>query len=606
VSSPARTPSWRLLPRGGLPGGEAGRPTWRHRLRAALDASLLVAALAAVGALVAEHGFPLAPAGLAVARTIERGVLLLFVLQGLVRFAAARSPLAFLRRHPVQGLLFALILLHVLDGAAGGAFLRAVVPRDRLARLASLYVVLTQVLVLFAALPGLVLYSGRLTASRVAPSLLILGSFLVVIAAGTGLFLLPRATVAGISPVDALFMATSAACVTGLATVDPAATFTPLGRLVLLGLMQAGGLGIMFLTTFFSLFFAPAGSLRQTASIQALLGEDSLGRVKRTAAAVALTVLGVEALGALALYQLLPAGAVGEGGRVFTAVFHAVSAFCNAGFALWTDNLAHPALRLHAPTLGVVMVLVTVGGIGFPVLVNLARAVRHGGRGPSARLTLHTRLVLVTSPALVVLGTVGLLALARGPAFQGMTPGERLLTALFHSVSARTAGFNTVDVAGWGPAALFLVCFLMWVGASPASTGGGVKTTTVALALLNIRAIATGGHKVNLFRREVAPLAVDRAFSTVVLSLFVGSTLLFLLLVTEEAPFLPLLFETVSALGTVGLSTGITPSLSVPGKLLVVVLMLVGRVGLLGTALALVRTRRREPFDYSDEDVLVT
>jgi len=585
----------------------APRLTWRERLDGAIDATLLVAALAAIASLVAEYGFYLSASGRAAAHATQRAVLMLLVAQGAARLATATDRRAFLRAHRARALFLLVVLLHLVEPPLLRNLLVGFVPRRSLSVLASVYVIVTQLLVAVAVLPGLLVYSRRLTRSRVNPSLLILASFLVLVAAGTGLFLLPRATLAGIRPVDALFMATSAACVTGLTAVDPATTFTPLGRWVLLGLIQAGGLGIMFFTTFFSLFFARARSLRETASIQALLGEESLGRLKSTAAAVALTVMGVEALGAVALYVLLPGAAGPPGpGRAFFAAFHSVSAFCNAGFALWSENLAHPELRLHAPTLIVIMVLVTVGGVGFPVLVNLARFFRSRGRGLGARLSLHTRLVLITSPLLVAVGAAGLLVLERGPSFEGMAPGERVLTAIFHSVSARTAGFNTTDISGWGPAALFLICFLMWVGGSPASTAGGVKTTTLALALLNIRAIASGRNRVDLFRREVAPVAVDRAFSTVVLSLFVGSTALFVLLVTEEAGFQALLFEVVSALGTVGLSTGVTPSLTPAGKLVVTVLMLVGRVGLLGAVLALARTRRPQPYDYADEDVLVT
>lgn len=581
--------------------------SWRERLNGAIDATLLLAALAAAAALVAEHGFYLTPPGEAVARAVQRGVLALFLVQGLARLVAARRPWRFVRAHPLQGALFLLILLDVVNPPQFQAFVERFVAEPSLRGLANLYVIATQFLVVLAVAPGLVLYSKRLTGSLIAPSLLILGSFLVLIGVGAGLFLLPRATVASIRPVDALFMATSAACVTGLATVDPAVTFTPLGRWILLGLIQTGGLGIMFFTTFFSLFLAEGRSLRETASIQALLGEESLGNLKRTAAAVALTVLGVEALGAVVLYEVLPATTVRPGfERAFFAAFHSISAFCNAGFALWSENLGRREVRLHAPYLSVIMVLITMGGMGFPVLANLARVLRQRGRGPGGRLTLHSKIVLITSLLLVVLGAVGFLALEGTASLRGMTPDERFLTALFHSVSARTAGFNTVDLGGWGPPALFLMCFLMWVGGSPASTAGGVKTTTVALALLNIRAIATGQPKVNLFRREVAPLALDRAFSTVVLSLFVGASLFFVLLITEDAGFLPLLFEVVSALGTVGLSTGITPSLTTAGKLTVTLLMLIGRVGLLGAVLALTRTRRPDHFDYSDEDVLVT
>lgn len=216
-----------------------------------------------------------------------------------------------------------------------------------------------------------------------------------------------------------------------------------------------------------------------------------------------------------------------------------------------------------------------------------------------ARLSLHTKIVLVTTGALLLLGTAGIFLLE--------ADGEiSIVEALFHSVSARTAGFNTVDIGSLAPATLFLLVFLMWIGASPGSTGGGVKTTTAALAFLNIRAIASGRNRVEVFGKQVASSAIVRAFSTALLSFGFIATAVFILLLSERQNFLDLLFEVVSAMSTVGLSTGVTPTLSIVGKIIIILSMFFGRVGLLAVVVAFTRRREEGSYEYVPENVLVT
>jgi Trk-type K+ transport system membrane component len=388
--------------------------------------------------------------------------------------------------------------------------------------------------------------------------------------------------------------------VTGLTVVDTATAFTPLGHAVLLALIQAGGLGIMTLTTFFAFAFQ-GGSLRQYASLQSLLGEQSLGNIRSTLAQIALVTLAFEAAGAAILYRHLPEDAVPGAGRLFSAVFHSVSAFCNAGFALHGQNLAAPGLADNVVVQATVMLLVVAGGLGFPVLAALGLALA----GRRRRLGLHAELVLAVSGLLLAVGTAALYFLEPAGGALG-AGGDRFLSALFHSVSARTAGFNTVNVASLAPATLFAILLLMWIGGSPASTAGGVKTTTVAVALLTVLSIAGGKERVELFRRRLGEASIQRAFATVIVSVALLSLSVLALLALERQPPLALVFEAVSALSTVGLSVGITPELGAPAKLLLSGLMLAGRVGLLGCVLAATPRRRVARHEYAREDVLVT
>jgi potassium uptake TrkH family protein len=472
--------------------------------------------------------------------------------------------------------------------------------------LTRIYLVTTQLFLILAFFPPLLRTSSRIMASNIQPAQLMIFSFLFLIAVGTALLSLPRATVAQHLPfLDALFTATSAVCVTGLIVVDTATTFTPLGHTILMLLMQIGGLGIMTLTTFFAFIVGGGARLKEYSTLQSLLSEESLGKIKQTIVQITLVTFIIEAVGTVALYRftgLVPFR--NEAEHWFFALFHSISAFCNAGFTLTTENLAQPLLQQNTGVLTTVMVLIVLGGIGFPVMVNLGSMVvrRRSERSPR-RLTVHTKLVVITTGLLIVGGTFGLLLLE----YNGSAPfGPQLLTAAFHAVSARTAGFAVLSIGTLSPPSLFLLILLMWVGASPGSTGGGVKTSTVALAFLNIVAIASGRHKVEVFRKRVSDIAITKAFSTVLLSVTFISLALFCLLLTESAPLEHLLFEVVSAVSTVGLSMGITPQLTPIGKSIIIVCMVVGRVGLLAVAMALVRRKEEGFYEYTEENVLVT
>ncbi len=581
------------------------RPEARQGLRAQFDRAVAFAlrllALLAVGALVLEHGFVLEPELVGFVRLLLELVLGTFVALGVLRLVTRDNRRAFLRSHRIDAVVWVVVLLGFLGrrgGVASPVLLFGLNPDD----FAGAWLAATQAFLVVSLVLGTLRDSRRFVGQVVQPHFVILASFVLLIGVGTGLLLLPRATYgAGLTPVDALFTSASASSVTGLTVVDTRTAFTPLGHGILLVLIQAGGLGIMTLTTFFAFAFS-GGTLRQYASLQSLVGDQSLGRIRATLAEIALVTLGFEAAGAAVLYRHLPESMVPEGGRLFSAVFHSVSAFCNAGFALHGMNLAAPGLADNVAVQSTIMVLVVAGGLGFPVLAAIGGLVARRQR----RVGLHVQMVLTVSGLLLVLGTAGLFLLDPAGGALGNTRGERLLSAAFQSVSARTAGFNTVDVAGLAPAAVFVVLLLMWIGGSPASTAGGVKTTTVAVALLTVLSIAGGKGRVELFRRRLGDASIQRAFATVIVSFFLLAASVLALLAFEKKPLLDLAFEAVSALSTVGLSTGVTPTLGTPSKLLLSGLMLAGRVGLLGCVLAVTPRRRDARHEYAREDVLVT
>jgi trk system potassium uptake protein TrkH len=441
------------------------------------------------------------------------------------------------------------------------------------------------------------------------PLRLLMGSFVLLIGAGTALLKLPAATPAGqpISWIDALFTATSAACVTGLAVRDTGTGFTLFGQWVILGLIQLGGLGVMTLSLFVLALFRGRVSQAQ----RSVLEQTVTGRAGRHLAPVLrlvlLFALGIEAVGALVLFLCwLPEMAPGT--AAYYAVFHAVSAFCNAGFGLRPDSLV--AWRGHPGVILTVSALIVLGGLGFFTVYDVLRSARTRGR-----LSVQSRLALAMSAFLLVAGTVLFWALESGRLLRGMGVGEQALAALFQSVTVRTAGFNSVDIAGLAPATLFLMVLLMFVGGSPGSCAGGIKTTTAGVLAAATLARLRGLHRVNLFYRTLGSETVRNSLTITLVGIFTVVVGLFALILIEapggtveeeRAVFIGYLFETVSALGTVGLTTGATPLLTPGSRLLVALLMFAGRLGPLTVAVALAGERRgRADWQYPEEEVMV-
>lgn len=444
------------------------------------------------------------------------------------------------------------------------------------------------------------------------PAQILVLSFAAAIGLGTLLLMTPAAaTGAPLGLVDALFTATSATCVTGLVVVDTGTALSAFGQGVVLALIQLGGLGIMTYSSVFLLALGRRISFRG----QALL-EDTLGRGKRTPVrrlvrhVVAFTLI-IEVAGALVLTAAFASNRpLGE--ALYQGVFHAVSAFCNAGFSLHADSLTQ--YRGSWPVNLAVLGLIVLGGLGFLVLDDVKDAWADWRGGRVVRLRLHSKVVLAGSAGLTVLGAAGIWFFERGNALVGLTRGEAFLACVFQAVTPRTAGFNTLDYASLTDVTLFLTILLMFVGASPGSCGGGIKVTTAALLAALFRARLLGRRRVSLFRRTVPDPTVARAVTIAVASFSFATVGIFLLLASEvgSAPhgasggsFLEYFFEVVSAFGTVGLSTGTTTSLSPPGRLLVTAVMFAGRLGPLTLAVAVGLRDERAKLWYAEENLMV-
>jgi len=462
--------------------------------------------------------------------------------------------------------------------------------------------------------------SMQLSNRNTNPALLFVSSFLFIIVFGTGLLMLPTATYGGIGFTDAFFTSTSAVCVTGLVVFDTATKFTPLGQVFIIILIQIGGLGIMTFTSFFGYFFKGGASFGNEFLLKELINEEKLGEIFKTLLKIVLVTFSIEAAGAMLIYFTVePSFFPGRQTQLGFAVFHSISAFCNAGFSTLSSGLFQPGFRYNYSLHYIIAFLIIAGGLGFPIVFNYYKLVRHFLLNKFRQLTgqksyyhipniinINTRIALITTGSLIFAGFAFFMISEFNHSLEGLSLKGKIAGAFFGSVTARTAGFNSVDMMLFAPATILFYYVLMWIGASPASTGGGVKTTTFALAVMNVVSMAKGKDRIEVFGREIANESVRRAFAVIFLSFMVIGLAVLILMITDGVFGLSrIVFEVISAYGTVGLSLNVTAGLSVPGKWVLIVTMFLGRVGTLTLMVGLFRKLRSLQYHYPTENILI-
>jgi trk/ktr system potassium uptake protein len=438
--------------------------------------------------------------------------------------------------------------------------------------------------------------SRRLSTPRI-----IVYGFLALMALGTLLLKLPVSTESGISWADAFFVSVSCGSVTGLSTVIIATTFTPFGQVVMMFLVQLGGLGIMTVTTIGALLVGQRVGFRGLLAVREEMDNvDSLRNTFRLLGQIAAITFAVEIVGAVVLGAGFFRRGMGVGESAFQGIFHSIMAFCNAGFTI----LPGEGLASYAGdwvVVGSLVAVITLGGLGFPVLVDLYRY------GDDQRLSVHSRLVLIASGVLVVVGVLSVALMEWGnPATLGGEPtSTRAAMSVFQGITPRTAGFATVDYAQMRDPTLVVQALLMFIGTAPTSTGGGVKVTTVALVFLIVASQVRGQDRITLFWRELPRALVAKALAVLALStiLIVVGTLA--IMVSDDLALLPALFEITSAFGTTGLSLDVTPQLSPFGKILVAAIMFLGRVGPITFIIAMTARQRPQRYKYPQEDIAI-
>jgi len=621
----------------------------RTRPALVLDAAVKVAAALALVSLCLEYGFDTSPLPVQVLLGFQFAAVGLYLVALVYRVVVSSSRLATLRRNALDiGLIVgASLAILVLFEFADFPALRA----------AAISVVLVQVLLAVRFGIGVVRFNLELSQSGMRPATLMVLSFVCLILAGGLLLSLPRA----MSPehrheqgpyeakriLNCFFTSASATCVTGLVVYDTGADFTRFGQTVILVLIQLGGLGIMIFGSLFGLLIGRNLSLRQSLVVQDAMSHQTIGQVRRMIRFIVTATFICEAIGAALLYSMWGDQAATIGDRVFRSSFHAISAFCNAGFALQGDSLMgyRGAWQVYVS----IMPLIVIGGLGFPVLDDLygwarSRLALGAAGGARAqvdalvvplnrprphRFSLHTKLVLRATGLLILVPILAFLLFESIPDWRSevqkkvarirhqaeghistmidLPLPDRAAGALFQSITARTAGFNTVPihVDSLSPASHFLLCLLMFVGGSPGSTAGGVKTVSVALLILGVYSTLRGRPNVECFGRTV-PSAVMRRAAVVVVGMCAAVSLVTLALCyTESASLQRILFEAVSACGTVGLSTGLTDELTIAGRIIIMAAMFVGRLGPLTVLVALAGRVSSARYEYPEEQPII-
>jgi len=454
--------------------------------------------------------------------------------------------------------------------------------------------------------------------SALNPAQLFIVSFLGIILLGALLLMLPKATYEGISFLDALFTSTSAVCVTGLIVVDTGSYFTPFGQNIIVFLIQLGGLGILTFASYFSYFFKGVSSFENQVILSDMNNSKKIGEVFSTLKRILLITFSIEIVGAFLIFLSLKSKVLPElGDRIAFSIFHSISAFCNAGFSTLSNGLYDINYRYNYALQLTLIALFVFGGLGFPIVINVLRYLKYKIIKPILNrnqkidykpwlLSLSSRITLITTSSLLVIGTLLVYINEYSNTLAEHDGLGKFVTALFGAATPRTAGFNTVDMNQLHFSTLMLIFLLMWVGASPASTGGGIKTSTFAIATLNFFSLAKGKTRIEVYRREIADISVRRAFAIISLSLVViGFAVIAISSFDSQKTLLSIAFECFSAYSTVGLSLGITSSLSAASKGVIIAVMFIGRVSMLTLMIALFRKVKQQAYRYPTEEILI-
>tara|TARA_R110001592_G_scaffold154837_4_gene384124 strand:+ start:1348 stop:3096 length:1749 start_codon:yes stop_codon:yes gene_type:complete len=450
------------------------------------------------------------------------------------------------------------------------------------------------------------------------PAQLFIISFLIIILLGTVLLMLPRATYDGISFIDAFFTSTSAVCVTGLIVVDTGSYFTEFGQIIIMMLIQIGGLGILTFASYFSYFFKGGSTYENQLALGDMSNSKKLSEVFSTLKYVLIITFGIEMLSASLIYfSLDPSTFESQYSQIFFAVFHSISAFCNAGFSTLSNSVYDVGFKFNYFLQIVLISTFFLGALGFPIVVNILNYLKYrlsqvftfSSRLKNYKpwvLNLNSRINLITTISLTAIGFVLFFMLEYNNTMAEHSFFGKIVTALFGAATPRTAGFNSVDMAALSFPTLVLTLLLMWIGASPSSTGGGIKTSTFAIATLNILSIARGKTKIEVFRREISDISVRRSYAIISLSLVViGFGIMVISMFDGDKTLMQIAFECFSAYSTVGLSLGITGDLTSVSKIVLVIIMFVGRVSMLSIMIAIMDKVKHKSYRYPTEEITI-
>jgi potassium uptake TrkH family protein len=569
--------------------------------------------LVAIGLLIYGYGFNLTHEEVARIFVWLDAAFVIFVITYLLRILYSFRRREFVKRTGTEAVMMGLL---ITNGIANYIFnyqiLREISDWLEFTNYTSFYEIVSTVFVVILISLETSKATTRLPDLKLKPAAAFIGSFIILIFTGAGMLMLPAMsnTPDGMPFLDALFTSASASCVTGLIVVDTATYFTFKGQLVILFLIQLGGIGIISFATFFATLLKEGVGIKHQSIIHDFMSGESFfssqGLLKQV---IWLTIL-IESVGALAIFLTWGNEAKFENlsEKLFFSIFHSISAFCNAGFSLYTNGLYEQPVRAAYILHIVFACLIILGGLGFSPIMDVfsPKALRERLAMPWKDWKLHSKIVIYMAIVLITFGMAVFYFLERENTLAGMNLTEAVITSFFQSVITRTAGFNTVDVTKLVDPTLIMMIFLMFIGASPGSTGGGIKTTTFLLIAVSVISTIKGRKVISIDKRTIPMELLFKAFSVITFAASYCLVAVFLLSITEpEQESIDILFEQVSAFATVGLSTGVTPQLSVLGKIIIIFSMFLGRIGTVTLALALSRPVISNAYKYPDAHVMV-
>ncbi|MBD1425783.1 ATPase [Sphingobacterium arenae] len=451
------------------------------------------------------------------------------------------------------------------------------------------------------------------------PAQLFISSFLLLICLGTCLLKLPFALQTPLSWIDALFTSTSAVCVTGLIVVDTASHFTFWGQLIIMLLIQAGGIGILSFAALFTYFLKGGSTYENQLAVGTYSNTERMSEVFVLLRRMIWVTVGIELVGALGIFWSLGEGnGLPLGKRIFFSLFHSISSFCNAGFSTMSNGLMESTV-IHNYSLQFVISLIYIfGGLGFPIVVNVLQYIKHVYRRIVGKWTLrgsfhrpwvlniNSKINLVTTGLITLLATLVIYINEYGNVLSPHDGIGKLVIAFSTATTPRTAGFNSIDFGALQFSTIIFVMLLMWIGASPNSTGGGIKTSTIALAVMNVLSLARGKDRTEVLGREIGAVSIKRAFATMFLSLFtIGVAIFSISFFEPNRPLLEIAFECFSAYSTVGLSLGVTGSFATGSKIILIIVMFVGRVTMLSVLIAFIKKTKYTHYKYAQEELTI-
>lgn len=569
--------------------------------------SILVSVIT-LGALIYYYGFPVSSEMKIIIQKIINGSLIFYIVKYLISLFYSLKHVDYIKDTIIEFVIIQLLILHfisILILPSGFDFFRS-------ERFQDLYFLFIQLYFLGMVIIEISKVSIHLGSLKISPPALMLLSFLILILAGTGLLLLPEMTCHGISFIDALFTSTSAGCVTGLSVLSTGSDFTFKGQIVIMILVQLGGMSILTFATFFSAFFSGNKTgLRYQHLVRDILSADKLTDSFQLLKSIVSTTLVIEIVGCILLFacwQGNPSFA-SDGETLFYSVFHTITAFNNAGFSLWDDNLMDLTIHNSYIPQTIIMLLVLVGGIGFMALTDLfnPKFIRERKEKRWKKLLSGTKIVLYTTSGIILFGTlIFFLTEYNHSLADSHSVFDKFFRSAFQVIASRTAGFNTIDIKSIAIPGLLILMLLMFIGASPGSTGGGIKTTTFFVLIKSVIATIKGKKRIEFNKRTIPFEIVDKSYSIIIMSMMLIFLSCFLLSIFEPGvSFQDIIFESISAFSTSGLSTGCVTGFDWQGKMILIVNMYVGRIGTLTMAFALSKRIKESQHHYPDTYFMV-